>query len=209
MLKRTIVYVDGFNLYYGCLRNTPYRWLDLSKLCNFLLPSNDIIEIKYFTARVKPHLKDKKSHIRQKAYLRALETIPNIKIIYGHFLRKPVRMPLSENTKGKTEYVKVIKTEEKGSDVNLAVHLLNDAHLDLFDVGVIISNDSDLYTALEFAGNLGKIIGILNPHPIPSQKLKSGKFSFYKPIREGVLKVSQFPETLKDKIGKFSKPEGW
>ncbi len=51
---RTAVYVDGFDLYYGCLRNTPYRWLDIDKLLQIILPKNDITLIKYFTARVKP-----------------------------------------------------------------------------------------------------------------------------------------------------------
>jgi hypothetical protein len=46
------VYVDGFNLYYGCLRHTAYKWLDLEALCKRLLPAYDIRRIRYFTARV-------------------------------------------------------------------------------------------------------------------------------------------------------------
>ena len=42
------------------------------------------------------------------------------------------------------KYARVIKTEGKGSDANLATHLLNDTHMDRFDVAVVISNDSDL-----------------------------------------------------------------
>jgi len=49
---RTCVYVDGFNLYYGALRNTPYKWLDVARLCGLLLPNHDITRIAYFTARV-------------------------------------------------------------------------------------------------------------------------------------------------------------
>ena len=55
-LPTTNVYIDGFNLYYGALQSTPYRWLDLERLCEFLLPGNAIGEIKYFTARVKSGL---------------------------------------------------------------------------------------------------------------------------------------------------------
>lgn len=52
-MKKTIVYVDGFNLYYGSLRKTPYKWLDLNLLFNKILGEhNTIIEIKYFTARI-------------------------------------------------------------------------------------------------------------------------------------------------------------
>jgi hypothetical protein len=46
------VYVDGFNLYYGCLRNTPYKWLDIAKLCRFLLPEYRVNRLRYFTARI-------------------------------------------------------------------------------------------------------------------------------------------------------------
>ena len=46
------VYVDGFNLYYGCLKGTEYRWLDLGAFCQKLIPSNPINRIRYFTARI-------------------------------------------------------------------------------------------------------------------------------------------------------------
>jgi hypothetical protein len=48
----TNVYVDAFNLYYGCLKGTPYRWLDLGTLCTRLLPKDPINRIRYFTATV-------------------------------------------------------------------------------------------------------------------------------------------------------------
>ncbi len=49
---RTHVYIDGFHLYYGLLRGTPYRWLDLERFCDGLLPKNDVQKIYYFTAKV-------------------------------------------------------------------------------------------------------------------------------------------------------------
>ncbi len=48
----TNVYVDGFNLYYGSLKDRPYRWLDLDALSRVLLPRDQINRIRYFTARV-------------------------------------------------------------------------------------------------------------------------------------------------------------
>ncbi len=48
----TIVYIDGFNLYYGAVKDTPYKWLDLEALCRRLLPKDDIVGIRYFTARI-------------------------------------------------------------------------------------------------------------------------------------------------------------
>lgn len=55
-MTQTFVYVDGFNLYYGSLRKTPYRWLDLQRLCRLLLPPNDVQRINYYTARVGARL---------------------------------------------------------------------------------------------------------------------------------------------------------
>jgi hypothetical protein len=49
----TNIYVDGFNLYSGALKGTPFRWLDLNKLCSLLLPRFTINRIKYFTARIR------------------------------------------------------------------------------------------------------------------------------------------------------------
>ena len=50
---RTFVYVDGFNLYYGALRGTPWKWLDPVALFEKVLQSqHDIVAVKYFTARV-------------------------------------------------------------------------------------------------------------------------------------------------------------
>jgi hypothetical protein len=48
----TNVYVDGFNLYYGCLRERPGKWLDLERLFAQLLPDHDVKRIRYFTGRV-------------------------------------------------------------------------------------------------------------------------------------------------------------
>ena len=39
MKKRTIVYIDGFNLYYGLLRFTSYKWLDIVAFAKSLLPN--------------------------------------------------------------------------------------------------------------------------------------------------------------------------
>ena len=50
---RTYIYVDGFNFYYGAIKDTPYKWLDFKKLFqNLLDPTNNIISIKYFTVEV-------------------------------------------------------------------------------------------------------------------------------------------------------------
>lgn len=231
---RTIVYVDGFNLYYGSLKNTSFRWLDIAKLCELLLPRHNIVKIRYYTAKVKPRGKDPHQDIRQQLYLRALRTIPNIDITFGHFLSNNTRLPLAnpQNFWVRTckangykaflvtqflswffakcfKYVYVVKTEEKGSDVNLAAHILRDAYENRFDAAVIISNDSDLLEPIRIVKEeLKKEVGLLNPHPYPSKVLLR-EADFYKPIRKGVLSSSQFPESLKDEHGDFSKPKKW
>jgi len=206
---RANVYVDGFNLYYGCLEGTGYKWLDLGRLCELLLPHYDIGRIKYFTARVRPRPEDPQKHIRQMIYLRALQTIPNLTVHYGHYLSHPVRMPLAHPKIGGANTVEVIKTEEKGSDVNIATHLLVDGFQNDYQVAVIISNDSDLRFPIEVVRNtLDRPVVILNPYNNGSQALKSVA-STCKPIREGVLRVSQFPETLTDEHGTITKPASW
>ena len=85
--RRTAVYIDGFNLYYGCVKGTPHRWLDVDQLLRIVLPKNHITSIKYFTARVKPTPSDPDAPSRQAIYLKALKAhIPHLEIIEGRFL---------------------------------------------------------------------------------------------------------------------------
>lgn len=205
----TTVYVDGFNLYYGSLKNTPFKWLDLSKLCSLLLPKHQINKIKYFTAFVKSRPNDLNMPIRQQIYLRALRTLPNIEIITGHFLTQVVAMPVAGCDPKSQKFVNVVKTEEKGSDVNLATHLLSDGYKREIDVAVLITNDSDLVEPVRIVRKeLNLTVGVINPHENPSRILIKHA-SFVKQIRKGVLSYSQFPKTLKDSKGIFHKPDKW
>jgi len=203
---KTNVYIDGFNLYYGCIKNTPYQWLNIAKMCHLLLPNDNIRKIKYFTALVKARPNDPEQPLRQQTFLRALQTIPDLEIILGTFLSHEITMPLAPPGKG---YVKVIKTEEKGSDVNIATHLLADGFRDNYELAVIVSNDSDLLEPIKFVTReLGKPVGLFNPHKNPSIALQSNAL-FIKQIRKGVLANSLFPDILTDAQGTFSKPTGW
>lgn len=115
-------------------------------------------------------------------------------------------MPLAPPKSG---YVKVIKTEEKGSDVNLAMHLLSDGYKDDYEVAVIVSNDSDLLLPVQFAkAELKKKIGILNPQKHPSRMLVANA-NFVKNIRQGALSNSLFPDVISDAQGTFRKPSNW
>jgi uncharacterized LabA/DUF88 family protein len=201
------IYVDGFNLYYGAIKNTPYKWVDLFKMSQLLFPRDTINKIKYFSAKVSARPSDPDQPIRQATYWRALKTIPNLEIIEGTFLSKPVIMPLHNTTPQR--YAKVIKTEEKGSDVNLGTHMLNDGHKKDYEMAVMITNDSDLLEPMRIVNQeLGLPVGLVNPHKNPSFELKK-QATFIKKIRTGVLKASQFPNTLIDKNGTFHKPPTW
>jgi hypothetical protein len=143
-MSRVIVYIDGFNLYYGALKGTPYKWLDIVALARRLAPNDHLVAVRYFTARVRPQPSDPQQPQRQQAYLRALGTFPLVTIHLGHYLSHATRMPLATPKPGKSRTVEVIKTEEKGSDVNLATYLLLDAFRGRCDKAVVVTNDSDL-----------------------------------------------------------------
>ncbi len=204
---KTNVYVDGFNLYYGAVKGTPYRWLNLAEMCRLLLPHDEIQEIKYFTALVNPRPHDPNQRVRQETYLRALRTTPNLSVIYGFFLTHEVAMPLAGNP---ASQVRVIKTEEKGSDVNLATHLLVDGFQNAYELAVIVSNDSDLLLPIRFVTEeLGKPVGLLNPQKKHPSAALAPHVRFIKQIRSGTLAKSQFPPTVTDRSGAFSKPASW
>jgi hypothetical protein len=76
----THVYIDGFNLYYGLLRGTPHRWLDLEQFCDSLLPKNDVRKIYYFTAKVDARPNDPGQPTRQLAYLNALTSLRRVEV---------------------------------------------------------------------------------------------------------------------------------
>ena len=211
---RTYIYIDGFNFYYGAVKDTPYKWLNFKKLFESLLaPAHQILSIKYFTAIVTGKI-DPDQPIRQKTFIRALKKfIPEISVYYGKFLShnvfKPLAYPIDQNTFGKKiKFVNVIKTEEKGSDVNIAVHLLNDAWLDHYDCAVIVSNDSDLAESLRLVKEQHKKkIGLITPgktHP-SRELLKYADFT--KRIRKGVLGASQLPDPIPGTT--IHKPKVW
>jgi hypothetical protein len=207
---RANIYVDGFNLYYGALKNTPYKWLDLNALFRTILPGYHIKRIRYFSARVSGRAGNLQAPSRQATYLRALRTLPNVTIHLGHFLTSEVSMPLAYPPATGQKTVKVIKTEEKGSDVNLATYLIVDAMRSDCDVAAVVSNDSDLCEPIRIVQQeLNLPVGLLNPHPRPSQALLKLKPAFVRPIRSGPLSASQFPAQMTDARGKFSKPDVW
>ncbi len=214
---RVNVYIDGFNLYYGALKGQPYRWLNLLEYAQTLLhPSDTVNRLHYFTARVKAQPGDPNARSRQDVYLRAIDTLPGeiVTVHHGLFLSNTRWMPRADGTGN----VRVIKTEEKGSDVNLASHLLLDAHDGDYEAALVISNDSDLVEPIRLVQQrFGLPVGIgfpvLNANRKPSVQLRD-LATFERVIdgratRRKQLAESQFDSTLSDARGTFTKPAGW
>lgn len=206
---RTFVYVDGFNLYYGALRGTPWRWLDPVALFRKVLqPRHEIVAVKYFTARVSGTPGDPSKPQRQDIWLRAVRHFrPETEVYFGHFLSHTVRMPLARPAKNRRS-AEVVRTEEKGSDVNLAVHLLNDGWLDRYDCAVVASNDSDIAEAMRLVRQYcGKRIGLVTPGTrAPSRQLLAHA-DFARRIRTGALRRSQLPDPIPGT--NIRKPANW
>jgi len=118
---KTFLYIDGCNLYYSALKDTPLRWLDPVALASTAFPRNRIVTTKFFTAKVTPLPHDPRQPDRQQAYWRALRTLPALEIIEGDFRTRKVRAKVVNPPPNTIE---VNKTEEKGSDVNLGAHHL-------------------------------------------------------------------------------------
>ena len=218
-MTRTIVYIDGFNLYYRALKGTPHKWLDIAAMSRAVLPSTcTVTRVNYYTARVSGRT-DPTAPARQNAYLRALSTLPDVVPHYGNFLanqkwaglvqpptfRPPVQLPAG----AQPNVVRVWKTEEKGSDVNLGVHLVRDAFKGEFDLAAVLTNDTDLVEPIRIVTKeLGLLVTLLCPQGQPATSLKN--------VATGVRHIAPYvgPCQLPDPVvlpdGRLvQKPAGW
>lgn len=212
----TAVYIDGFNLY-NAIKKTPFKWLDLGRLCATLLPGRDITRIRYFTALVLNFPHNSQASTRQDVYIRALRTIPNLTVHKdGWFASRRALMPKLPitylNPNEPPEMVEVQRVEEKLTDVDLATHLLVDCFSGDFTEAVVISNDADLVPPIKMVKTkFGKRIGVFNPYP--PQKMSGHLIGaaryYYRTINRRVLARCQFPATLTDGDGVITKPLSW
>ena len=207
----TSVYVDGFNVYYRAVRGTRFKWLDLRKLAENLFPKDDVKQVLYFTTLLKPRADNPEQPQRQQAYLRALSTLPGLKITYGTFRPLVKRRPLVTPIPGLPTYVEVRDVEEKGSDVNLATRLVADGFQGKYEQAVVISNDSDLANALRCVREeAGLRVVLVNPDRENRSPLSlSAAATYVRRLRKSHLRRSQLPPTLKDSIGVITKPSSW
>jgi hypothetical protein len=220
------VYIDGFNLYFCAVKNTPYKWLNLLALCNTLFPTVNINKIRYFSAKVKALPHDPSAPTRQDTYWRALKTIPNLEITEGDFVSWPRLMPqwppaYINGVNKPPNMVNVKRSEEKGSDVNLAAYLVYENCMQDADESIVISNDSDLTNAIELVTrHLGRPVTVVNPnrtnrvrsdpkHCRLQRDLIRVSTNHMLSINSSVLARTQFPTTMTDAQGTFTKPTGW
>jgi uncharacterized LabA/DUF88 family protein len=206
---RVYVYVDGFNLYYRALKGTPHKWLNLEALINLILqPPQKLEKIRYFTARVSARAGDPDAPRRQQLYLNALSTLHCVEIHYGSFLAKKKWRPLVSNP---STFVEILDSEEKGSDVNLAVHLVNDAWADRFDLALVLSQDTDLKEPLRIVTQeRGKRVGLVWLDGRQADARMAAVSTFVRNIRPASLRVSQFPDPIPRNLGApIAKPVSW
>ena len=185
-------------------------------MCSQLLPDRELNRVRYFSARITPLPHNPDAPDRQDAYLRALETLPGLSIHLGRFTTRPTYLPVFPLTypdrNSPAQTVRVLRTEEKRTDVNLAAYLMLDCIDDEFDEAVVISNDSDLVLPIELAARrFGKIAGVISPQR-RSQFSRSllGVASWYlREINRSVLAASQFPDVVQHPRGSITKPSAW
>jgi uncharacterized LabA/DUF88 family protein len=179
-----------------------HLWLDLGKMCQRFLATDDhLLKIKYFTARVRNSLP---SEQRQDTYLQALATYrPLIEIAEGRFQKQTRRC--------RTCGAQWITYEEKESDVNIAISLVEDAALDRFDTAILVSGDSDLSPAVKAAKRLRphtQVVAVFPPLRSSDPLRKVVDRTLH--IDQRMLRRSQLPDEVITANGiKLSRPAYW
>ncbi|MBW1615426.1 MAG: NYN domain-containing protein [Deltaproteobacteria bacterium] len=198
--KRVCCYIDGFNLYHSIAalgsNCNHLKWLNLWALSNAYIKSSKekLVKVYYFSA-IAYWLKD--SSARHKQFIEANKNL-GVTPILGNF-KKKTRQCKSCGAKW-TEH------EEKQSDVNLAIYLVNDAHLNKFDKAFVLSADSDLCPPIDLViNNCKKEAAILIPpnrYKITRELRNRQQVTAYK-IKLKHLKANQLPNTIRNETGEI------
>ncbi len=225
----TIVYIDGYNLYYGLLKHTSYKWIDPFILFQSILriqdPSSKITKIKYFTAPVKANFSshEQESVKAQNSYHKALKQLysDKIDIILGYHTVEKGTPPLYLKPIDKDKRVEIWKFEEKQTDVNnIALHIYRDALLENCEQQILVSNDSDLKLALELIKNdkPKMVLGLIIPRPKPTTTQNSrppnkslSKYACWTRnyILDQECMYSQLPDIISTNKKPILKPNYW
>lgn len=202
----TNVYVDGPSLYYGALKDRPGRWLDLQTWCERLLPDHDVERVRYFTAWANPAF-DPSPAMRQRIYLRALQTSPKVSIHFGRCIKQRADLPESRRPH---ERRSVIKVRMKGVDVALTTELFADVIDRDMDTAVLVTTDSDLRPPIAAVRSRGVRVGVVNPSRDRrlGQALHESVDLFLRPPANSYIDA-QFPLEMSDENGRFRAPSSW
>jgi hypothetical protein len=209
----TRVFVDGLNLMHGACRQFSCHWIDLVGVAATVLPPRLFrIECVHLYTSLLDGKVDSGLPEAQHAHLRALLARGNCEIRRGKLVqsRRRALAVWPEQMAGRT--VEVELTNEKGSDVSLAVDLVDLAHRGAFEAALVVSNDGDLRRAIEVARfDLNRRIGVLNPHPGCQSRELTRVSSFQRTIRRGDLMRNRLPDELHDAHGTIRRPRraGW
>lgn len=232
---RTRIYIDGYNLYYGCLKGTAYKWLDLHVLFEkHILPSILFhqngqpvqmqllpLAIKYFTAViVERAAKAQDSVSSQASYHSALRKLHagRIEIIEGYYsvteATAKVIDPSAPNTWPRDcDSCLVWKLEEKQTDVNLALQAYHDAITGAVDQVIIVTNDTDIAPALQMIRKYTKVIvGLVVPttnrQRVPNTELANLAHWVRSHISSQELAGAQMPRVIQGRRP-TTKPLSW
>ena len=203
--SRSTVYIDGFNFYYGVIKNTGHKWLDLQKFFTLLRQADDIQGIRYFTALV-----DGPDRAHQGTYLRALATLPLVQVILGRFKLKRIKCQIGCSHAGNRLFD---VPEEKRTDVNIAVRMVDDAYRNLADRFILVSGDSDLVPAVTLLRDMGKEVLVYIP---VRDEMRGAAVELRsvatraKSLPLSLLHHSHLPSQVPDgNGGTIAKPSGW
>ena len=214
-MKKTIAYIDGYNLYYGLLKGTKFKWLDMVALVKGMLRADhELVKVRYFTAPVRTYPHDAPAIERQNAYLQALSACPLIETTLGFYSKNPTLLPAYE-ARCKTcdvpanGLLRVVKLEEKRSDVNIATSMLMDAFNGRAESFVLVSGDTDFIGPVTIVRKVfKKNVIVLNPHTRHSDLERFA--SYYKDIPRDLPARCQLPEVVPLPNGRsIHRPPAW
>lgn len=188
--RRVAAFIDGFNLYHAIdrLKKPHLKWLDISKLTSiFIDPAlHEISAIYYFSAFATW----RQTVSRHQEYVKALNSV-GVSCVMGHFKNKD-RSCFNCGSKW-------VAHEEKETDVNIALYLLNEGYKDSYDLAFLITQDSDIVPAVKMSriSFPNKSIRIISPPGfLHSKELVSASGSKAGKIKEIHLERSLFPENV-------------
>jgi uncharacterized LabA/DUF88 family protein len=212
-MNRVTFLIDGFNLYHSVkdaanqLGIRSLKWLDISELCSsyvFLFGKDAVIQDIYYFSALAKHLEqfDPGKVQRHEDYISCLKST-GIKVELAIFKRKNIQCPYCHRN--------IVRHEEKETDVALAVKLLELFKLDLCDVVVLVTGDTDIVPAIELAKKLypDKMIGCAFPFKRKNDEISHIVHLQFKISAKQYLN-NQFPDAVRLADGtNIRKPQQW